>query len=75
MTVLVELYKTLAKFCEENGYLEVLITSTFIVLAIALTGLAIGWYIGRRSAIANINKTSAEISLSLIHISEPTRPY
>lgn len=62
MNVLVEVYKTLAKHCEENGHTEVLVTASFVVLAIGLVGLGIGWYIGRRSAVANLQKTSAETS-------------
>ena len=64
MDLIVELYKTIVKFCEENGYLEALISVTSLVLAIAVIGAAIGWIIGRRprGALATIYKTNAEAS-------------
>lgn len=62
MDLIVELYKTITKYCEENGYLEALTSITFLVLAIALIGAAVGWIIGRRGALATIYKTNAETS-------------
>lgn len=60
MDLIVEIYKTVAKYCEENGYLEALVTIIVVSLAVVTAGGVIGWLIGRRGVISTINKTDAE---------------
>ena len=60
MDLLVEIYKTIATYCADNGYTELLLWGIGAVATIGFSGIGIGWLIGRRNAVANLYKTFAE---------------
>ena len=60
MDLLVEIYKTISAYCAINGYGELFVWGVISIGAVALLGIAIGWFLGKRNAVANLYKTYAE---------------
>lgn len=65
MDLLKQLIQVLLVYAKENGYGDLTIAVTIVSVPVIAILLFIGWWIGKRSAIATITKTYAESSKAL----------